>query len=39
MIGHLSGRLVQKQPSRLVIDVHGVGYEVHVPALDVLRVG
>ena len=31
MIGHLSGRLVQKQPSRLVIDVHGVGYEVHVP--------
>ena len=31
MIGHLSGRLVEKQPSRLVIDVHGVGYEVQVP--------
>ena len=31
MIGRLSGCLVQKQPSRLVIDVHGVGYDVHVP--------
>ena len=31
MIGSLSGRLVEKQPSRLVIEVHGVGYEVQVP--------
>ena len=31
MIGSLSGRLVEKQPSRLVIDVQGVGYEVQVP--------
>ena len=31
MIGFLSGRLMQKQPSRLLIDVHGVGYEVQVP--------
>ena len=31
MIGHLNGRLMQKQPSRLLIDVHGVGYEVQVP--------
>ncbi len=31
MIGHLSGRLVDKEPNRLVIDVHGVGYELHVP--------
>ena len=31
MIGHLSGRLVDKQPNRLVVDVHGVGYELYVP--------
>ena len=31
MIAHLRGRLADKQPSRLVIDVSGVGYEVHVP--------
>ena len=31
MIGSLSGRLSEKQPSRLVIDVQGVGYDVQVP--------
>ena len=31
MIGALSGRLAEKRPSRLVVDVHGVGYEVQVP--------
>jgi holliday junction DNA helicase RuvA len=31
MIGFLRGRLVTKQPPRLVLDVHGVGYEVEVP--------
>ena len=31
MIGHLSGRLIRKEPSQLVIDVNGVGFEVHVP--------
>ena len=31
MIARLSGHLADKQPSRLVIDVSGVGYEVHVP--------
>ena len=31
MIGALSGRLAEKQPSRLVVDVQGVGYEVQVP--------
>ena len=31
MIGSLSGRLAEKRPSRLVVDVHGVGYEVQVP--------
>ena len=31
MIAHLRGRLIQKEPARLVVDVQGVGYEVFVP--------
>jgi holliday junction DNA helicase RuvA len=31
MIAHLRGRLLEKQPNRLIVDVQGVGYEVHVP--------
>ena len=31
MIGSLRGRLGDKQPNRIVVDVHGVGYELHVP--------
>lgn len=31
MIGHLRGRLVERRPPHLVIDVHGVGYEVEAP--------
>ncbi len=31
MIGYLRGRLGDKQPNRIVVDVHGVGYELHVP--------
>jgi Holliday junction DNA helicase RuvA len=31
MIARLTGRLVEKQATRLVVDVGGVGYEVHVP--------
>ena len=31
MIGYLRGRLGDKQPNRVVVDVHGVGYELHVP--------
>lgn len=30
MIARLAGRIVAKAPSRLVVDVHGVGYEVFV---------
>jgi Holliday junction DNA helicase RuvA len=31
MIGLLRGRLLEKHPDRLLIDVHGVGYDVAVP--------
>ena len=31
MIAFLRGNLHEKSPNRLVIDVNGVGYEVHVP--------
>ena len=31
MIGRLSGTLIQKQPPVLMVDVHGVGYEVQAP--------
>ncbi len=31
MIGRLSGILIQKQPPLLMVDVHGVGYEVQAP--------
>ena len=31
MIAHLRGKLAQKDPSRVIVDVNGVGYEVFVP--------
>src|SRR6266581_2735667 len=31
MIAHLRGKLAQKDPARLIVDVNGVGYEVFVP--------
>lgn len=31
MIAYLSGVLRQRHPSRIVLDVHGVGYELQVP--------
>jgi Holliday junction DNA helicase RuvA len=31
VIAHLRGRILEKQPSRIVVDVAGVGYEVSVP--------
>jgi Holliday junction DNA helicase RuvA len=31
VIAHLRGRILEKQPNRIVVDVGGVGYEVSVP--------
>jgi Holliday junction DNA helicase RuvA len=31
MIAFLRGRVIDKHPNRIIIDVHGVGYDVHVP--------
>ncbi len=31
MIAHLRGKLIEKEPSRLVVEANGVGYEVLVP--------
>ena len=31
MIGRLSGTLLEKNPPQVLIDVHGIGYEVDVP--------
>ena len=31
MIAFLRGRILDKQPNRVTVDVQGVGYEVHVP--------
>ena len=39
MIAWLKGRLLDKHPTRLVLDVHGVGYEVAVPVSTFYAVG
>jgi Holliday junction DNA helicase RuvA len=31
LIGRLSGQLIEKRPPTIVVEVHGVGYEVDVP--------
>lgn len=31
MIAHISGKLIQKQPNSVIVDVSGVGYELNVP--------
>lgn len=31
MIGQIRGIIIQKQPPQLIIDVHGVGYEIDAP--------
>jgi Holliday junction DNA helicase RuvA len=39
MIASLRGRVLDKQPNRIVVDVQGVGYEVHVPLSTYYEVG
>ena len=39
MIASLRGRILDKQPNRIVIDVQGVGYEVHVPLSTYYEIG
>jgi len=31
MIGYLRGLLLSKKPNLILVDVHGVGYEIHIP--------
>ena len=31
MIGKISGRLLERHPPHILVDVHGVGYEIDVP--------
>jgi len=31
VIGYLQGQILKSGPDRLLLDVHGVGYEVHIP--------
>lgn len=39
MIAHLTGTLIQKQPTSVVIDVQGVGYEVTIPLSTYYELG
>ena len=39
MVAYLRGRLLDKQVNRLIVDVEGVGYEVHVPLSTFYDVG
>ena len=39
MIAFLRGRIFDKQPNLLIVDVQGVGYEVHVPLSTYYDVG
>jgi len=31
LIGKLSGKLIERHPPQVIVDVHGVGYEINVP--------
>jgi Holliday junction DNA helicase RuvA len=39
VIALLSGRVLDKQPNRVIVDVGGVGYEIHVPLSTFYDVG
>ena len=39
MIAFLRGRILEKQPNRVIVDVNGVGYEVVIPLSTYYEVG
>lgn len=39
MIAHIRGKIHDKQPNRIVVDVNGVGYEVFVPLSTFYELG
>lgn len=39
MIAHLRGKILDKHPNRIVVDVNGVGYEVFVPLSTFYGIG
>lgn len=39
LIAQLSGRLIQKQPNAIIVDVGGVGYEVTIPVSTFYELG
>jgi holliday junction DNA helicase RuvA len=39
MIAFLRGRVLDKQPNKVIVDVQGVGYELHVPLSTFYDVG
>ena len=39
MIAFIRGRVLEKQPNRIVVDVQGVGYELHVPLSTYYDIG
>ena len=39
MIAHLSGKLLSKQPSSVIVDVSGVGYELNIPLSTFYELG
>jgi Holliday junction DNA helicase RuvA len=39
MIAFLRGRVLDKHPNRIILDVNGVGYELHVPLSTYYEIG
>lgn len=39
MIGFLRGQILEKQPNRLIVNVNGVGYDIHVPLSTYYQLG